>query len=92
LHGQPDPDPAFASKKQTQKHLEREFTIKSYSFVSWVLSVNQGPQGKRKKKMPKIWYVGNANPNNEVWFLALLRLFSVLLRAKYFYCFLRLPC
>jgi len=34
LHGQPDPDPAFASKKQTQKHLEREFTIKSYSFVS----------------------------------------------------------
>lgn len=34
LHGQPDPDPAFAAKKQTQKHLEREFTIKSYSFVS----------------------------------------------------------
>ncbi len=34
LQGCSDPEPAFASKKQTQKHLEREFTIKSYSFVS----------------------------------------------------------
>jgi hypothetical protein len=34
LQGHSDPDPAFASKKQTQKQLEREFTIKSYSFVS----------------------------------------------------------
>ena len=32
LQGQFDPDPTFASKKQTQKQLEREFTIKSYSF------------------------------------------------------------
>jgi hypothetical protein len=29
-----DPEPASASKKQTQKYLEREFTIKSYSFGS----------------------------------------------------------
>jgi hypothetical protein len=34
LHGHADPDPAFASKKQTQKQLEREFTIKSYRFGS----------------------------------------------------------
>lgn len=34
LHGYTDPEPAFASKKQTQKQLEREFTIKSYSFGS----------------------------------------------------------
>jgi hypothetical protein len=34
LHGHADPDPALASKKQTQKQLEREFTIKSYSFSS----------------------------------------------------------
>ncbi len=34
LHGRCDPDPASASKKQTQKQLEREFTIKSYSFAS----------------------------------------------------------
>lgn len=34
LHGYTAPEPAFASKKQTQKQLEREFTIKSYSFGS----------------------------------------------------------
>ncbi len=34
LHGYTDPQPAFASKKQTRKQLEREFTIKSYSFGS----------------------------------------------------------
>jgi len=34
LHGCADPEPASASKKQTQKQLEREFTVKSYSFVS----------------------------------------------------------
>lgn len=34
LHGYADPEPASASKKQTQKQLEREFTIKSYSFSS----------------------------------------------------------
>lgn len=34
LHGQTDPAPAFASTKQTEKQLEREFTVKSYSFVS----------------------------------------------------------
>lgn len=34
LDGCADPEPASASKKQTQKHLEREFTIKSYSFAS----------------------------------------------------------
>ena len=34
LQGGSDPDPAIASKKQSQKHLEREFTIKSYSFVT----------------------------------------------------------
>jgi hypothetical protein len=32
LQGDADPEPAFASKKQTQKQLEREFTITSYSF------------------------------------------------------------
>ncbi len=34
LHGYAAPEPASASKKQTQKQLEREFTIKSYSFSS----------------------------------------------------------
>ncbi|HCF30753.1 MAG TPA: transposase [Cyanobacteria bacterium UBA11049] len=34
LNGNTAPDPAFASRKQTQKHLEREFTVKSYSFAS----------------------------------------------------------
>lgn len=34
LQGYADPEPASASKKQTQKHLEREFTIKSYRFGS----------------------------------------------------------
>lgn len=34
LNGRADPEPASASKKQTQKQLEREFTIKSYSFAS----------------------------------------------------------
>lgn len=34
LQGCTDPDPAIASKKQAKKHLEREFTIKSYSFVT----------------------------------------------------------
>jgi hypothetical protein len=34
LNGNADPDPAFASRKQTQKQLEREFTVKSYSFAS----------------------------------------------------------
>ena len=34
LDGCADPEPASASKKQTQKQLEREFTIKSYSFAS----------------------------------------------------------
>lgn len=34
LLGCPDPEPASASKKQTQKQLKREFTIKSYSFSS----------------------------------------------------------
>lgn len=34
LRGGLDPEPAVASKKQSQKQLEREFTIKSYSFVT----------------------------------------------------------
>lgn len=34
LLGCSDPEPASASKKQTQKQLKREFTIKSYSFSS----------------------------------------------------------
>ncbi len=34
LHTYADPEPASASKKQTQKQLEREFTIKSYRFDS----------------------------------------------------------
>jgi hypothetical protein len=34
LRGEADPEPAAASKKQNQKQLEREFTIKSYSFAS----------------------------------------------------------
>lgn len=34
LQGQLDPDPAFASKKQLQKQLQREFTVKAYRFVS----------------------------------------------------------
>jgi len=34
LQGYADPEPASASKKQTQKHLERDFTIKSYRFGS----------------------------------------------------------
>ena len=34
LHASADPEPASASKKQTQKQLEREFTIKSYRFDS----------------------------------------------------------
>ena len=33
LQGQLDPDPAFASKKQVQNQLQREFTVKSYSFT-----------------------------------------------------------
>lgn len=33
LIGKSDPEPAFASKKQTQKQLEREFTITSYAFA-----------------------------------------------------------
>ncbi len=34
LNGRADPEPASASKKQTQKQFEREFTIKSYKFSS----------------------------------------------------------
>lgn len=34
LSGYADPEPASASKKQIQKQLEREFTVKSYSFTS----------------------------------------------------------
>lgn len=34
LQGQADPAPAIASNKQAQKQLEREFTVKSYSYVS----------------------------------------------------------
>jgi hypothetical protein len=34
LQGLLDPDPAFASKRQVQNQLEREFTVKSYSFVA----------------------------------------------------------
>lgn len=34
LQGQADPDPAIASKKQAQQRFEREFTVKSYRFVS----------------------------------------------------------
>lgn len=34
LFGIADPEPASASKKQAKKQLEREFTIKSYSFCS----------------------------------------------------------
>lgn len=34
LYGQSDSDPVFASTKQMQKQFEREFTTKSYSFVS----------------------------------------------------------
>lgn len=34
LQGQADLDPAIASNKQAQKQLEREFTVKSYSYVS----------------------------------------------------------
>jgi hypothetical protein len=34
LLGATDPEPASASKKQTQKQLEREFIIKSYTFAS----------------------------------------------------------
>lgn len=34
LFGYTDPEPASASKKQAQKQLEREFTIKSYRFSS----------------------------------------------------------
>lgn len=34
LNGCADPEPASASKKQTQKQLEREFTIRSYKFSS----------------------------------------------------------
>lgn len=34
LDGCADPEPASASKKQMQKQLEREFTIKCYSFAS----------------------------------------------------------
>lgn len=33
LQGQLDPDPAFASKQQVQDQLQREFTVKSYSFT-----------------------------------------------------------
>lgn len=34
LQGCSDPDPATASNKQAQQHLLREFTVKSYQFVS----------------------------------------------------------
>jgi hypothetical protein len=34
LTGSVDPEPAFASSKQAQKYLEREFTIRSYRFTS----------------------------------------------------------
>lgn len=34
LDGHADPQPASASKKQSQKHLQREFSIQSYSFAS----------------------------------------------------------
>ena len=34
LSGETDPEPASASKKQMQKQLEREFTVKSYRFSS----------------------------------------------------------
>jgi hypothetical protein len=34
LKGAADPEPAIASKKQSQQQLDREFTIQSYSFVS----------------------------------------------------------
>ncbi len=34
LQGRLDSDPAFASKKQLKNQLQREFTVKSYNFVS----------------------------------------------------------
>jgi hypothetical protein len=34
LQGETDPDPSSASKMQALKHLEREFTVKSYRFIS----------------------------------------------------------
>lgn len=34
LQGRLDPDPAFASKQQLQKQLQREFTVNSYRFVT----------------------------------------------------------
>lgn len=34
LQGGVDPEPGIASKKQSQKHLEREFTVKSYKFAT----------------------------------------------------------
>jgi hypothetical protein len=34
LQGGVDPDPAIASKKQTQQQFEREFTLKSYQFAA----------------------------------------------------------
>lgn len=34
LQGHADPDPSFASKKQTHKQREREFTVKSYRYAS----------------------------------------------------------
>ncbi len=34
LNGQSDPEPALASRKALQKQLEREFTVKSYSYVT----------------------------------------------------------
>lgn len=34
LQGGTDPDPAIASKKQTQQQFEREFTLKSYQFAA----------------------------------------------------------
>jgi len=33
LQGQLDPDPALASNEQLQKQLQREFTVKTYSFA-----------------------------------------------------------
>ncbi len=34
LSGKPDPEPAIASRKQAQKQFEREFTVRTYSYVT----------------------------------------------------------
>jgi hypothetical protein len=44
LSGQPDPEPVLASRKDLQRQLEREFAVKSSSYVTCDLSVNQESQ------------------------------------------------